>query len=404
MGITENRVSFDEDALSRAQALLRELGLDGWLLYDFHGNNPIASGVLGLPGLTRRYFVLVPARGGPIALTHRIEQQPWDGWIGETRQYLGWRALETELARLLSGGGRIAVEYSAGDAVPYVDRMPAGVLEMIRTAGANPVSSADLVSALYSRWSDEGLASHRRAAVVLRDTAFAAFDHVGEILRAGGESTEWELRGWVVERLAASGVRVGADAIVAVDANAANPHYAPGAREHAPIRAGSVLLIDLWGKETEESVYADQTWMAYTGPEVPDRVQGFWAALREGRDAAFELIRSRHTAGRPVAGFEVDDACRSVISAHGFGDAFIHRTGHSIDRELHGSGPNIDNLETRDTRELIPGIGFSIEPGIYIEGDVGLRTEIDVFMAPSGPEVTTPSPQSELYRIPTSPS
>jgi Xaa-Pro aminopeptidase len=400
MGITEKRVEFGEQALLRAQGLIRDLGLGGWLLYDFHGNNPIAGGVLGVPGLTRRYFVLIPADGRPIALTHGIEQQPWEGWIGEVRRYVGWRSLEAELTRLLGGVGTVAVEYSAGDAVPYLDRVPAGVLEMIRGAGAVPVSSADLVSALYSRWSEDGLLSHRRAARALRETAFAAFEHIGERLREGDTPTEWEVRGWVCDRLAATGVPTGADAIVAIDANAANPHYAPGPDSHATIRAGSVVLIDLWGKESVESIYADQTWMAYTGLDVPGRVDGLWSMIRDARDAAVELIRSRYASGETVAGFEVDDACRAVIEGRGLGRHFIHRTGHSIDRELHGSGPNIDNLETRDTRLLIPGIGFSIEPGVYLEGDVGLRTEIDVFMTNGGPEVTTPAPQNEIHRIP----
>ncbi|MDR0787894.1 MAG: M24 family metallopeptidase [Gemmatimonadota bacterium] len=400
MGITEAKVRFDGESLAQAQALIQELGLDGWLLYDFHGNNPIASGVLGLPGLTRRYFVLIPAQGRPVALTHRIEQQPWEGWIGETRRYLGWQSLQLELKRMLSGLGRVAMEFSPSDAVPYLDRVPAGVLEMVQATGVSVVSSADLASALYSRWSEAGLASHLRAGEVLRETAFAAFDHVGDLLRSGRRVNEWQMREWVVDRLTSRGVSVGVDSIVAVDANAANPHYAPGADSHSEIRPGCVLLIDLWGKESDASVFADQTWMAYIGTSVPDRVQHLWTTIRDARDSAVEFIRSRHATGQALAGFEVDDVCRGLIVDRGLGDFFLHRTGHSIDRELHGSGPNIDNLETRDTRLLIPGIGFSIEPGVYLESDTGLRTEIDVFMTPNGPEITTPEPQHDLYLVP----
>lgn len=399
MAIVEERVSLTPETVDRIRAELRAHELDGWLLYDFHGLNPIASGVLGLPPLTRRYFVLVRAEGPPIAITHRIEQQPWRGWIGENWPYASWRELEAELGRLLRGGGRVAAEFAPGDAVPYVDRMPGGVLELVRAAGAEVVSSADLVSAFYARWSSDGLDSHRRAARVLRDTADAAFARIGEQLRAGERPTEWSIRSWIKQTLVDHGLTVGGDTIVAVNANAANPHYAPSEDEHAPIRRGDLVLIDLWGKEAGDAIYADQTWMGYVGEPVPERIASLFAVIREARDAAVELVRSRWSAGRPVAGFEVDDAAREVVRAAGYADAFIHRTGHSIDRELHGSGPNIDNLETRDTRRLIEGIGFSVEPGIYLAGDLGFRTEIDVYMGPDGPEVTTPDPQHHVGTI-----
>ena len=207
------------------------------------------------------------------------------------------------------------------------------------------------------------------------------------------------MRRWVTARLVEQGLSVGADAIVAVDGNAANPHYAPGEDEHAAIRPGSVILLDLWGKESPEAVYADQTWMAFAGAHVPERVRILWSIVQEARDSAVQLIRSRHGAGAEVTGAEVDDAARDVMKRHGFAEAFIHRTGHSIDRELHGSGPNIDNLETRDTRRLITGIGFSIEPGLYLPNDIGIRSEIDVLMTAQGPEVTTPDPQVAIHPI-----
>ncbi|HEV2149590.1 MAG TPA: M24 family metallopeptidase [Longimicrobiaceae bacterium] len=399
MAIVEATVALTADTVRRIQEELRAHGLRGWLLYDFRGNNPIVSDLLGLPALTRRYFVLVPAEGTPVALTHRIEQQPWRGWIGENRPYSSWRELEAALAALLGGAGRVAMEYSEGDAVPYVDRVPAGVLEMVRRAGAEPVTSADLVSTFYARWSPEGEAAHRRAAVAVQETAHAAFRRIAERIQAGERVTEWDTREWVQAELARRGLHVGADSIVAVNANAANPHYGPTAAQHAQIRRGDLVLIDLWGKESEDSVYADQTWMGYVGEEIPERLATIFAAVRDAREAAVALLRERWEAGEPVAGYEVDDASRGVIEARGYGEQFIHRTGHSIDRELHGSGPNIDNLETRDTRRLIPGVGFSIEPGIYLAGDVGFRTEIDVFMGPDGPDVTTPRPQREVFAL-----
>ncbi len=399
MAIVDETVSLDEDTLARVQEELKAHGLEAWLLYNFLGLNPVASGLLGLPAMTRRYFVLLPAQGRPVALTHRIEQQPWTGWIGERRVYLSWRELEAELRAMLEGRARVAMEFSDGDAVPYVDRIPAGVVRMVRAAGPEVVTSADLVSAFYARWSPEGEAGHRRAAAVLRDAAHEAFARIGDQLRAGGSPNEWETREWIRARLREGGLAVGGDAIVGVNANAANPHYAPTRDQHAPITRGDLVLIDLWGKETEDSVYADQTWMGYVGREVPERVRTLWEAVRDAREAAVELIRARWRAGEPVAGFEVDDAARALIRERGYADHFIHRTGHSIDRELHGSGPNIDNLETRDTRRLIRGVGFSIEPGIYLSGDLGFRSEVDVFMGPDGPEVTTPGPQRDLVLI-----
>lgn len=399
MAVVDQTVALDEATLERIQEEMRDRGIGAWLLYDFHGLNPVASRILGLPAMTRRYLVLIPAEGRPAALTHRIEQQPWQGWIGENRVYLGWRELEAGLAALLRGHEEVAMEYAAGDAVPYVDRVPAGVAEMVRAAGARIVSSADLVSAFYSRWSPEGEASHRRAAVALQETAHAAFARIGELLRAGDAATEWGIREWIRGELDRRGLGVGVDTIVAVNANAANPHYAPTRDSHASIGPGDLVLIDLWGKESEEAVYADQTWMGYVGSQVPGRIQEIWEAARDARDAAVEYVVGRWERGETVAGWEVDDVARGVIRDRGYGDAFIHRTGHSIDRELHGSGPNIDNLETRDTRALIPGVGFSVEPGIYLPGDVGFRTEIDVFISPRGPEVTTPDPQRELIRI-----
>ena len=210
---------------------------------------------------------------------------------------------------------------------------------------------------------------------------------------------EWSVRQWIQEEFARRGLHVGADAIVGVNANAANPHYAPSAEHHAPIAAGDLVLIDLYGKEDDEAIYADQTWMGYVGDAVPERLADIFSAVVGAREAACRLVIDRFAAGQPVCGYEVDDASRDVIVARGWGEYFIHRTGHSIDRDLHGSGPNIDNLETRDTRRLIPGVGFSVEPGIYLPGDVGFRSEVDMFVGADGPAVTTDAPQHALYPL-----
>jgi Xaa-Pro dipeptidase len=400
MAVTDRTVQLAPETVERIRAELRAAGMDGWLLSDFHGSNPVAGALLGLPPLTRRWFAWIPAEGAPVAVTHRIEQQPWEGWLGENLPYSSWPELRGCLDGLLAGSPRVAMEYAPEDAVPYVDRVPAGVVELVRAAGAEVVSSADLVSAFASRWSAAGEASHRRAARHVHETAHGAFRRIARALRAGERTTEWEVREWIRAELARRGLTVGADSIVAVDAHAANPHYAPSAERHAEIRAGSLVLIDLWGREApEDSVYADQTWMGYAGESVPERLAEIFAAVRDAREAAVERVRSRWAAGEPARGFEADDAARAVIAARGWGEAFLHRTGHSIDRELHGSGPNLDNLETRDTRLLIPGVGFSVEPGIYLAGDVGFRSEVNVFMGADGPEVTTPSPQDALYAL-----
>lgn len=399
MAITETTVSFSEASLLAVQRHLEEQGVDGWLIYDFGGANPVATGVLGLPALTRRYFAYLPAQGRPTALTHAIEQQPWRGWIGENRTYLSWQSLRDELSRLLNGAGTIACEYSPEDAVPYLDRVPGGLLELINRTGVRVVSSGELVSAFYSRWGDRGLATHMAAARILRDIAHDAFLRIGTRLRSGESPTEWEMRQWISKQLAVRGLAIGGDTIVAVNANAANPHYAPGAERHSPIGRGDLVLIDLWGKESVDAIYADQTWMGFVGERVPARITDLWQTIRDARDAAVEFIGVRHAAGASVAGFEVDDVARRVVAARGHEEVFIHRTGHSIDRELHGSGPNIDNLETQDTRLLIQGVGFSIEPGVYYAGELGLRTEVDVYMSDSGPIVTTPEPQRDVLLI-----
>ena len=383
--------------LEEIQEGLREAGIDGWLLYDLHARNPVSGELLGLGEMTRRYFALVPAEGEPTALMHGIETGPWEAWPWARRTYVGWKALDDELAALV-GGKTVAMEFSAGDAVPAVDYIPAGVAELVRAAGAEVVTSADLITRFYAVWTDEGKASHDRAARILADTAKEAFARAADIVRAGDELREGHLRRWVLDRLAERGAGVGADSITANGRNAANPHYETGDVGDV-IRKGDILLLDLWSKETEDSIFADQTWMAVLGSDVPAETQAYWEAIRDARDAAVAFLEKEWAAGRRIQGSQVDDAARNVIRERGWAEWFIHRTGHSIDRETHGMGPNMDNLETRETRTIIPGVGFSIEPGLYVPGKVGLRTEINVFIEPDGPRVTTPDPQREIARL-----
>jgi Xaa-Pro aminopeptidase len=388
----------DSRSLPAIQAALSEMRLDGWLLFDFHGLNPVASGILRLDGLlTRRIFALVPREGIPVAISHNIEQAPWKHWPAEwpRERYSSWRALEDQLAKLVKGK-RVAMEYSPGDAVPYLDRVPAGVLEMVRNAGATVESSGALVSRFYAVWSATHVESHKRAAVAIAQIAKDAITVAGKRARGGAPMAEHELQRWILERFTEQKLVADHGPIVAVGANAANPHYEPSPANPRPIKAGEILLIDLWAREAKDGVFADQTWMASLG-EPSQRARDVWTAVRDARDAAINLVQKRVAAGSEVRGAEVDDAAREVIMSRGFGEYFTHRTGHSIDsRDLHGSGPHIDNLETREERVLIPGVAFSIEPGVYVAGEIGMRSEVNMFITPERAVVTPDAYQREL--------
>ena len=387
-------------SLPALQSALASAGLDGWLLYDFHGLNPVAVGMLELPGMTtRRFFVYIPRSGQPVAITHAIEQGPWLGWPTSWRKekYSSWRALESLLAGLVSGK-RVAMEYSPGDAVPYLDRVPAGVIEMVRAAGATVVTSADLVSAFYAVWSDDQRASHERASRAVSTIGQEAIRLAGSRADSAAPLTEHALQRWIKERFESGGLETDHGPIVAIGPNAANPHYEPTAENSATINRGDILLVDLWARE-KNGVFADQTWMGSLGAPS-ERDNTIWLAVRDARDAAISLLRERLKARKPVRGGEVDDAARAVITKRGYGEYFIHRTGHSIDpRDLHGSGPHIDNLETREERALIPGVGFSIEPGIYLQGDVGMRSEVNGFVGTDGLLITPSDYQKELLIV-----
>ena len=388
------------ETLPAFQQAIADAGLDGWLLYDFRGTNPLASDILGLHGMvTRRVFALLPRTGAPIAVSHAIEQLAWSDWPAAWPRevYSAWRTLEGTLARLV-GGKRVAMEYSPGDAVPYVDRIPAGVLDLVRAAGAEVVTSGELVSRLYAVWTPAELAAHRRTATLIAGLAREAFARAGAAARAGTPLHEHELMQWLRDGFARAGVETDHGPNVSAGANAANPHYEPSAEQPRAIVTGDVLLIDLWAHEPG-GAWADQTWMASIGAPSPRAVE-VWSAVRDARDAAIALIDERLRAGVPVRGAEVDDAARAVIEARGWGPQFIHRTGHSIDASgLHGSGPHIDNLETRDERLLVPGVGFSIEPGLYFPGEIGMRAEVNAIVGADGVEITPGDYQRELIVV-----
>lgn len=380
------------------RAALREglaaAGADGWLLFDFHGLNPVAGRVLGVGGMgTRRMFVLLPADGEPVAVVHKIEMQPFADFEGQVIPYARWEELHAALAPLVAGR-TLAMEISPDDAVPYLDRVPHGVVQLLTRLGATIVPSGSLVTTFAARWSDSELAGHLDAAEKLATIARAALARAVE--RGGTDLRETALQAEVVDAIHAAGLVFDHPPIVGFGANAANPHYEPVAGSDAVLEPNQVVLLDLWAGPSLGTVFADQTWMGFSGPNPPERVLRVWETVRGARDAACLTIREAARARRPVHGFEGDRAARSVIEAAGFGSYFVHRTGHSIDRSLHGSGPHLDDYETHDDRALGEGVGFSVEPGIYLPGEFGVRSEVNMYWGEDGPTITPAAPQIEL--------
>lgn len=391
--------------LAAMQAALRDQGVDGWLFYDFRGLDPIARKVLAFPGArvgTRRWLYSVPAKGAPRKLVHAIEPGMLDHLPGAKEVYLSWQSLEAGVRSLVEGQRRVAMQYSPRNEVPYVSRVDAGMVELVRSCGCEVVSSADLVQLFDATLSEDGLASHRRAAVILRSLVDEVFEHAAERLRGGKEVTEKGLLDFLEGRLRDHDLEYDHAPIIGVNANAANPHFEVPATGSAPLRRGDLLLLDLWAKERQPgAIYADITWTAFFGDEVPAEIASVFRIVRDARDAAIARVREAFRAGIAIQGFEVDRAAREVIVRAGYGDRFIHRLGHSIHEQGHANGANLDDLETHDTRALLPRTLFSIEPGIYLPGRFGVRTEVNVFHTGSDAEVTGPPHQADLvpYRV-----
>ena len=384
------------------QRALEEDGLDGWLLYDFNGSNPIAARLTGLASsskmTTRRWYYLVPAKGEPRGLVHAIERHNLDHLPGEKRAYAGREELAAGLRHLLHGLKRVAMEYSPGNAIPYVSRVDAGTVEAVRDSGVDVQSSGDLVQRFEAIWSDEALTTHQRASDSLYRIKDRAFDLVRRQLAAGAAVTEFDVQSEMVRWFEEDGLISDSTPNVSAQENAGNPHYHPSRDVHRAIRPGELLLLDLWGKLAKRgAVFADITWMGFTGPRVPAEYETAFAAIRGGRDAAIEFVQSAVREGREIHGFEVDRACRAVVERAGFGRQFIHRTGHSLGETIHGNGVHMDDYETHDDRRLIPGTGFTIEPGVYTDR-YGLRTEINMFVGEREARVTGPV-QTEIVTL-----
>lgn len=377
---------------SEVASFCREHDVDGWLLYDFKGVNPIARRVIGGDGMaTRRLFVWLPKEGTPVALAHKIELQALRDFPGDVRPYAAWQELHATLGDLVRNR-RVAMETSREDAVPYLDRIPHGVIELIGKLGGTVVSSAPFVSTFAARWSPAELEEHRASAETIADIARQT---IRDVVTRAGSAREAAVQRGVLEAMERAGLVTDHPPIVAFGPNAANPHYVPQEGADAQLEPGQAVLLDLWGGPRADSVFADQTWMGCAG-EPSDELQRVWTVTRDARDAVVDYLRNAMADGNSVTGAALDDVARGMITEAGYGEAFVHRTGHSIDVDLHGSGPHLDNFETNDVRELLPGVGFSVEPGIYLPGNLGVRSEINVVLHVDAPEVTPTEPQRDL--------
>jgi Xaa-Pro dipeptidase len=389
--------------IGAVQAALKADGLDAWLLYDFRGTNAIAADVTAVARqgghlATRRWFYLIPATGEPRGLVHKIEKDSLAHLPGATTRYAGRDQLEAGLRALLGGVRRVAMEYSPLCAIPYVSRVDAGTIELVRQSGVEVVSSGDLIQRFSAVWDATAIATHRQASEMLYRVKDRAFESVARRLRDGIATTEFDIQQQMAGWFRDEGLIADSDPNVSAAENAGNPHYLPTASTHRAIRANEIVLLDLWGKlDRPGAVYADITWIGYTGATPPDRYTRAFAAICGARDAGVRLVQDAARAGREIRGFEVDRASSTVLREAGYADNILHRTGHSLGETVHGNGVNMDDYETHDDRRLLPGTGFTIEPGVYFD-DFGVRTEINMVVAARDAAVTGPL-QTEILRL-----
>jgi len=376
--------------ITAIQSELRASKIDGWLFCDHHRRDPIAISILKLGGnglASRRWFYFVPAKGEPRKLVHRIEAGMLDSLDGTKNVYSGWEELHKMLPKLLSGSKTIAMQYSPENNIPYIGLVDAGTVELVRKLKKKVVSSANLVQKFEASWSDAQLESHLEAGKIVDRVRENAFARAAAFVRDGKPISEFELQQWIAEQFRANGLKP-EETIVAVQPNNGNPHYEPKAESSRPIRAGDLLLLDMWSKfDRPGSVFYDITWMGYLGNRVPDTYAKIFRIVKQARDNAVEIVKEAVAKGRAIHGWEVDRAARETIRKAGYAKYFVHRTGHSIGENIHGNGANMDSLETRDDRKIIPHTCFSIEPGIYLP-DFGIRSEVNVYVGEKEARVT----------------
>jgi Xaa-Pro dipeptidase len=386
------------------QKSIRDEKIDGWLLYDFRGSNPFASNILGIPAhlhRTRRLFYFIPARGTPKKLVHAIESGNLDHLPGKKRTYAGWRSLETELGRLLLSAESVAMEYTPRNAIPYISVVDAGTIEMVRQQKVKIVSSANLVQRFEAVWTPRQFRANRAVARVCLETMHEAFRYIGRSIKNGKRISEYDVQQYIMNVFEGHGYVSGHPVNCSVNANSADPHYEPTVNRNEQINIGDFVLIDLWAKANDkDGVYSDITWTGYVGDRVPGKYENVFGVVRDARDAAFAFVSESFRKRKSIRGCDVDDVARGVIAQHGYEKYFVHRTGHSIGREMHANGANMDNYETKDIREIIPETSFTIEPGIYIPGKFGVRSEIDVFIMKNRRAIITAGPpQTDVLPI-----
>lgn len=381
------------------QKALRDQQIDGWLFYDFWKRNEFAQRILEFPKHilnTRRFFYLIPAEGEPRKLVHSIERWNIDHLPGEKTIFLSWQSLDQGLKQILSGMRTVAMEYSPDNAIPYISKVDAGTVEMVRKTGVHVVSSMDLTQYFESRWTEQAYQDNIETAASMRRIVDMTFAFMKEAITSGRRITEYDVQQFMMTKFSEHGLTTNEAPNCSVNANSGNPHYEPTRDVHSELHKGDFVLIDLWAKKkTPGSTYNDITWVGYLGTSVPEKYTKIFNVVAEARDRAVDFLVSAFREGRKVRGCDVDDAARNVIVGKGYGEYFIHRTGHSITEDLHGSGANMDNLETRDERAIIPETSFSIEPGIYFLGDFGIRSEINVYITRKGEVVVPGEPRQK---------
>ena len=393
----------NEGNIASIQEALQQDKLDGWLFYSFRGSDPIAENILRLDHAkftTRRWFYFVPARGTPGKIVHAIETGALDSLPGDKRVYLPWQQLHQHLRETLGSAKKIAMQYSPLNTVPYISRVDAGTIELVRSFGIEVVSSADLVQVFEAVWSDEQLESHLYAAKHMREIVDEITKEVRRRVRDNAPINELEIQDFILKQFDRRDLTAGHPPIVAINAHSADPHYAPNAGDNLPMKKGDFLLVDMWSKRrTPHAVYDDITWTFFIGETIPAEHQKIFNVVRDGRDAAIKAVQSRYSSGEVLYGWQIDEEARRSITKAGYGEYFLHRTGHSIHEEVHGNGANIDNLETQDNRRLMARTCFSIEPGVYLKGTFGVRSEVDMYLSDKEAIVTGQPIQSEVIPI-----
>ncbi len=389
--------------LEKIQIAIKALGADGWLFFDFHNRDHLGMKILGMSqkGLsTRRWYYFIPAEGEPAKLAHRVEPTKLDHLPGKKHMYSSWRELHSNLKDILGASKKICMQFSPLNAIPYVSITDGGTIDLVRSFGHEIISSADLVSKFEALLDEKAVKSHFKAGKLVDAILVEAFNEVRKSVKTKKYKTEYEIQQFIGKRFKANGLVTDDLPIVGTNDHPANPHFAPVEKGSRKIKPGDKLLIDLWAKlDKPGAIYYDITWSAFVGENPPEEYVKAFHVVRDARRAGFKFLNERLGSGSQVAGWEVDEVCRNVVKDAGYGEFFTHRTGHSIGEEVHGNGGNIDNFETQDTRLLVPGCLFSLEPGIYLEGKMGVRSELNVYINASNKGIVTGREQDELVLI-----